>query len=160
LIEVDDGMRPKQKPWGRDRLYNKQFVARGREDVVSWDVLPITDGEVVKVVFESVNSDRRQGIWLRTDRGLDVNGQRCPSVSLWHDTAPKEVLCKCHTSEGYLSVYNTYMDSTGVRMSQGAASGMLIEELENGRRYRCNDSGFETDFDRLVFRIERVERGQ
>jgi hypothetical protein len=33
---------------------------------------------------------------------------------------------------------------------------MRVEELERARRYRCNDIGFDTAFDKLVFRIERV----
>jgi hypothetical protein len=30
-------------------------------------------------------------------------------------------------------------------------SGMRIDELPNGRRYYCNEIGFETEFDRLIF---------
>ena len=42
----------------------------------------------------------------------------------------------------------------GKRMS-GAA--MMVEELPNGRRYRCNDGRPDDDFDDIVFRIERVD---
>jgi hypothetical protein len=33
---------------------------------------------------------------------------------------------------------------------------MLVDELPSGRRYRCNDFGFDTAFDKLVFRVERA----
>jgi len=147
-----------RKPqWGQSRVYNPEFAARGMADVVWWDIFPVQDGEIIRVTFESVNSELPQGLWLRTDRGLDINGQHCKSAALWHETAPTDVLCKCHTSDGNLSVYNMFIDATGVQMDQAASSGMLVEELPCGRRYRCNDIGFDTAFDKLVFRVERVE---
>ena len=144
-------------PWGQHRLYNKEYAARGIRDVIWWDVFPVVDGEVITVTFEAVNSERRQGVWLRTDRGLEINGQHCGSADLWYDTAPREVLCTCHTSDGHLSIYNITTLANGHRISQAASSGMLVEELPCGRRYRCNDIGFDTAFDKLVFRVERVE---
>lgn len=141
---------------GCGRLYNKEFAAIGIADIVLWDVVSVADEEVVRIRFDSVNSKYRQGIWLRTDGGIEIEGQRYASVDLWYDTAPKEVLCTCHTKNGCLSVYNIYMES-GHRMSQTASSGMRIEEFNNGRTYCCNDVGFETNFDTLIFHIERVK---
>lgn len=143
-------------PLGCSRLYNREFLKRGIDDVILWDVFPVVDGELIQITFESVKSELRQGIWMRTDKGLDINNQHCPSVDLWYDTAPKKVRCKCYTSTGCLSVYNIW--ESGQRLSQCASSGMRIEELANGRRYHCNDFGFETNFDKLVFRIERIDR--
>jgi hypothetical protein len=62
---------------GAERIYNKAFAERGRGDVVLWDVVPISPQQVVKVVFESLSSPWRQGLWLKTDRGLIVNDQHC-----------------------------------------------------------------------------------
>jgi hypothetical protein len=139
---------------GKERIYNAEFAKRGIQSVVKWDILPVHNNEIVSVVFEEINSQWRQGIWLRIDRGLEVNAEVCPSVVLWYDTAPKEVLCRCLTSDGCLSIYNIWDRGTG-KHSQAWSSGMLIEELPNGRRYRCNDIGFDTRFDKLVVRIER-----
>jgi hypothetical protein len=140
---------------GKERIYNAEFAKRGMQSVVQWDVLPVLDNQTISVVFESINSQWRQGIWLRTDRGLEVESEVHPSIRLWYDTAPKEVFCRCLTSDGCLSVYNIWDHGDG-RRSQAWSSGMLIEELPNGRRYRCNDVGFDTRFDKLVIRIERV----
>jgi hypothetical protein len=139
---------------GRERIYNAEFAKRGIQNVVKWDILPVLNDEIISVVAEEINSEWRQGIWLRTDRGLEVNAEVCLSVVLWYDTAPKEVFCRCLTSDGCLSVYNIWDKGDG-RNSQAWSSGMLIEELPNGRRYRCNDIGFNTRFDKLVVRIER-----
>ena len=138
----------------KERQYSPSFRDKGRDDVVLLDVFPVHDGEEITVIFESVSSQARQGVWMKTDNGIIVNGLLCPSTDLWQDHAPPEVLCRCLTSDGILTVYNIWDRGDG-RQSQGWTSGMLIEELPDGRRYRCNDSGFDTLFDKLVFRIER-----
>ena len=139
------------------RLVNNAFKERGRADVVMIDVLSVSDGEVIKLLFESKNSAWRQGVWMKTDECVVVSQQRCSSLQLWQDTAPREVFIECHTKSGLLHLYNIWDKGSG-SSSQSWSSGMLVEELSNGRRYRCNDIGFDTDFAKLVFRIERVPR--
>lgn len=134
------------------------FKERGRNDVIKIDVFPIRDGELLQLTFEKVNSSWRQGVCLSTDTYLLVNDQRCPSVEIWQDTAPKNVKIECHTQSGDLRLYNIWDSGRGLGMeSQSWSSGMLIERLSNGRRYCCNDIGFDTNFDNLVFRLERVD---
>jgi hypothetical protein len=36
-------------------------------------------------------------------------------------------------------------------------AGMIVEEIENGFRYHCNDGYRDEDFNDIVFRIERCE---
>lgn len=137
------------------RLVSKVFQERGRPDVAMIDVFPIKDGERLHVVFEASNSPWRQGVFVRTDRFLIVDGMKCRSVELWRDTAPETVTIECHTYKGLLHLHNVWDSGTG-SASQAWSSGMLVEELPAGRRYRCNDIGFDTNFDKRVFRIERV----
>ncbi len=92
---------------------------------------------------------------MMTDRGLRINGQLCPQATLWQDTSPGEIVIECYTTDGVLSLYNIWDDGRGTQ-SQSYSSGMIAEDLANGTRYRCNDIGFETEFDKLVFRIERL----
>ena len=140
-----------------NRVMNRAFAEKGRDDVVMIEVFPISDGELLQLTFESKNSDWRQGVWLKTDDYLVVNDVRCPSASIWQETAPSQVRIECHTQAGCLHLYNIWDKGAG-RSSQMWTSGMLVEELPSGRRYRCNDIGFESGFDKLVFRIERVDR--
>ena len=140
-----------------ERVLSSAFKEKGRTDVVKIDVLPINDGDVIKLAFEGRNSPWRQGVWLKTDEYVVINQLQCPSVQLWQDTAPKEVLIECHTRDNRLHLYNIWDRGKGYE-SQSWTSGMLVEELPNGRRYRCNDIGFDTDFAKLVFRIERIPR--
>ncbi|TVQ61906.1 MAG: hypothetical protein EA379_05695 [Phycisphaerales bacterium] len=137
-----------------ERIYSNAFKERGRDDVVKIDLFPVSDGELLTLTFESTDSPWRQGAWLKTDMGLIINEQECPSAVLWQDNAPKEVLIECRTKNGCMHVYNMWDRGLGPS-SLAWSSGMLVEDLPNGRRYRCNDIGFETNFSKLVFRIER-----
>ena len=145
------------KNLGTSRIYNKAFAERGRADVVMWDVMRIDPNQVIKVMFEGGTSPWRQGVWLKTDRGLLVNDQFAPSMEVWVDSAPPEVVAHCMTEDGNLSVCNIWDSGRGRgRESQAHSSGMLVEDLPDGRRYRCNDIGFDTNFDKLVFRIQKL----
>lgn len=42
----------------------------------------------------------------------------------------------------------------GGRRSQMDSCGMLVERKENTIVYKCNDAGFQSDFDKLIFEIE------
>lgn len=134
---------------------SKAWAERGRADVIKIDCVEVRDGETLRLTFEGVKSPWRQGVWLRTDGGIRIENQLCPSAVLWQDTAPDEVLIECRTQSGHLHLYNIW-EEQGRRQSQMWASGMLAEELPNGRLYRCNDVGFEADFDKLVFRLEHL----
>ena len=138
---------------GKEKITNKAF--EGRNDVIKWDVQKICNGQNIKVTFVSKNSPKKQGIRLATDKGIEVNGQIFQSIQLWDDTAPKEVCCKCYTEDGCLSIYNMWDKGKGPE-SQSHSSGMLITETDNIITYKCNDIGFETNFDKLIFTIEKL----
>ena len=138
---------------GEARIYNSAFDEK--LGVVLWDVFPIVDGEKLAVIFESKNSDWSQGVWLMSDQGLKIDGIRNKSIVLWYEMAPEQIEVICFTKNGLLSVYNVWDRGEG-KNSQSHSSGMLVEELLNGRRYKCNDIGFDTNFDKLIFRVERT----
>lgn len=138
---------------GKVRVMNQAF--EGRTDVIKWDIQKITNGQILKITFVSKNSPKRQGVRIATDKGIEVNGEVFPSIQLWEDTAPKEVVCKCYTEDGFLSIYNMWDKGKGPE-SQSHSSGMLIKEDGNILVYQCNDIGFETNFDKLVFTIEKL----
>jgi hypothetical protein len=143
---------------GKERIINEAFLEKGLDNVILWDVQKIKDCQLIKVKFISKNSSHRQGIWLRTDKGIvipELSDEKYPSITLWEDTAPQEIICKCYTDDGNLSIYNVYDKGNG-RQSQSYTSGMLIEEKNGVLLYKCNDFGFETDFSDLVFSIEKL----
>jgi hypothetical protein len=138
---------------GKERLRNEAFT--NRDDVILWEIFEVRDGEKLRLTFESKNSDWMQGVWLSCENGISIDEETHPSVYLWYNELPSSQELICHTSDGYLSVYNVWNRGYGPN-SQGHTSGMLVEDLPNGKRYHCNDSGFDTNFDKVVFRIERL----
>jgi hypothetical protein len=138
-----------------DRIVSNAFRDAGRSDVVKWDVFPIADGIRLRLTFESEGESGRHGVWLMADRGIEVNSVSGRSIDLWKDTAPGIVEFVPRTSDGRLHLYNIW-DSGSGRNSQSWTSGMLVEEMTAGRRYRCNDIGLHGKFDDLIFSIERV----
>lgn len=144
------------KQFGRIRTYSKAF--EGRNDIVRWDVLHISREQTLKVTFMSKKSRFRQGARIAVDVGdgiIEVNGQKSKAVDLWEDTAPREVVLKCDSKEGLLSVYNIWDEGRG-RQSLAHTSGMVVEVNNNMFVYRCNDFGSDPIFDKIVFSIEKV----
>lgn len=143
---------------GRERLYNNNFQEfEGK--VVMWEVLRIKQNQEIKLKFVSTNSKYRQGVRLAIDAGegeIIVNGFKAQQLDLWEDTCPQVVTLKCSSSESVLSIYNIFDlgKERGGRHSQMDSCGMLVEQNENVYRYHCNDVGFQTNFDKLIFEIE------
>ncbi len=140
---------------GAETIFNPYFVQHGRSDVVLWDVFPLGAAKKFLVNFESVSSEWRQGLWLCTKGGLYINDTFCSSADLWFNHSPKEVFCECPRTDGKLSVYNIFHDGIR-RKSQTATSGMLVEEIQSGRRYCCHSMGYNPTFKDLVFTIIRL----
>lgn len=121
------------------------------------DRFRVADGQTLKVKFESVNADWRQGIGLDIDGSFDIEGQTIKKTVLWQDTAPPEVVLKVHTRKGECQVKNVWDVGDGVIQSWHNGAAMIVEELPNGKRYKCNDGRADDDFDDLVFSIELVK---
>ena len=142
---------------GRERIYNVNYP---NTNVVHWDILKIKSEQRIRLEFISVNSPYRQGVRLAVDAGegyIEINSVNCgKAVQLWQDTYPHSVEIKCISSEGILSVYNIFdrgVERGGVR-SQLASCGMIVDDVNGEQIYRCNDSGFESNFDKLIFKIQ------
>lgn len=145
-----------KKEIGRIVTYSKAF--EGRNDIVRWDVLNIEKEQEIRLKFISTNSEYKQGVRIAVDAGegyLETNGVKSKGMQLWEHTAPNVVYLKCFSSEGLLSVYNIF-ERDGQIESQMHRTGMIKEEEGNKIIYRCNDTGRNTDFDKLVFQIEIV----
>lgn len=117
--------------------------------------IPVTEGQVLRVYIETTNSEWRQGVLFWTKGSMEVNGVKIKNKTvLWQDTAPDEVTMKIMTKSGKCRVKNVW-DNGRCAMDSGVnGAAMIVEELPNGFRYRCNDGHPDDDFDDIVFRIE------
>lgn len=145
--------------FGRERIYNKEFEKKGSKPVIRWEVLEIEKEQDIYFEFIKTNSKYKQGVRFAIDVGegyIEVNDIQAKGIQLWEDTCPGRIKLRCVSSEGKLSIYNIFdvgVERGGVK-SQVDSSGMLVEECDGYKIYKCNDAGFETSFDKLVFRIE------
>lgn len=147
----------KARAFGKQRTENPYLKRKGIKDALLVEALAIQDGETLKLVFESVSSPWKQGVWLMTDAGIVIDGEHSKSVRLWFKESDPEVLLTCNTTDGVLTLYNVWDSGRGLGSeSQSETSGMLVEEASRGFRYRCNDIAQNPDFSKLVFRIERL----
>lgn len=114
--------------------------------------------QILKIEFISKNSPFRQGVRIAIDAGdgiIEVNGQESKAMQIWEDTAPRQVLVKCKSVEGLLSIYNIWDEGRG-KQSLSYTSGMILEEVGNKIIYKRNDFGFDTNFDKLIFSLEKL----
>ncbi len=119
------------------------------------DRIKVKNKQVLRIIFESVNSEYRQGIAFDTDDTFGVAGQLFKRmIVLWSDTAPSESEITVYTKTNECRVKNVWDHGDGVMRSWHSGAAMIMEDLPNGRRYRCNDGYPDDDFDDLVFRIE------
>lgn len=126
------------------------------QELIRSDRFPIKSSSKLKVVFESVGSDFPQGIMLDSDLLMEIEGQTGRHFVLWFESAPPEVIVTCDPREESIWVNNAWDPNGAGQPHTGmGASAMIVEELPEGRRYRCNDVYPDDDFDDLVFRIER-----
>lgn len=146
-----------EKVYGTKRIYNKNF---NDDDVILWDVLNIKKQQKVLVRFICSNSKYRQGIRIAIDVGdgsLSTNGVKGKAFDIWMDECPDEFIIDCESDRELLSVYNIFeRNEFGInrRCSQMAYSGMILEQNDNIYKYKCNDTGANTNFDKMIFEIE------
>lgn len=145
---------------GENRLLNRNFL-RYEKEVLLWEVLDVKENQAIIFRIIETNSKYKQGVRFAVDFGegfIEVNGMKSKSIQLWEDTCPQEVSIQCYAPEGKLSVYNIFdlgLERGGVR-SQVPSCGMVLEKKGNLYRYFCNDAGFQTNFDKLIFEIELI----
>jgi hypothetical protein len=144
---------------GKPIIYNGITLIMG-------DLLPVQNGEKLKLVIESIGSDWLQGIGLRTNLNLKTKGWldfidkeeniKTP-VAVWFHKVVDPIEFIVHTKDNQLMIYNVWDNGDGTTNFWTAGGAMIVEEIPKGRRYRCNDGYPDEDFDDLIFRIERLD---
>ncbi len=121
------------------------------------DFVPFHQGSVVRITFEHTSSEWRQGIKLRAPGHVEVAGQTITApIVLWQDTAPPQTDLRLLAPSGDLEIANCWDTGNGVTQSWHNDAAMMIDELPNGKGYRCNDGHPDEDFDDIVFLVERL----
>jgi hypothetical protein len=136
----------------------KPIIHQGKS-LFMMDQFPTEHSTHLRIYFETCNGEWRQGVALSVDGTFEVNGRvigKDQRLVLWHDTAPQIVELGVPTSANMVEVHNVWDSGDGMTDAWRNGAAMIIEEVPNGRRYRCNDGLADDDFDDIVFRIERI----
>lgn len=100
---------------------------------------------------------RHEGQFVLDDQLFSGKVSGKTGISFWQskdwDTVEFEIVGDATTIE----VHNVWDCGNGVVHAWINGAAMIVEEIPNGRRYRCNDGFADDDFDDIVFRLERVE---
>jgi len=135
------------------------------------DYIPFTDGDRFLVKIEKTNSEWTQGIGLSVFGIIeieDLEEKVKDRTFFMENTAPKEIFIKIWKDntnrkqpkslpkKGILAIKNIWDAGNGSIDSWFGGAAMIVEEIENGRRYRCNDGHPDENFDDIVFTIQRV----
>jgi hypothetical protein len=132
----------------------KPIEYQGRT-VMMRDVLPVSRTTRIKLVLESSKSTWRQGVMLRAKGSLRVADHDFKSpIVLWIDTAPRDVEILVLSDMDELEVRNVWDVGDGTIQSWHNGAAMTVEEVPDGRRYRCNDGHPDDDFSDLVFSLK------
>ncbi|MBI4493716.1 MAG: hypothetical protein HY690_13070 [Chloroflexi bacterium] len=126
-------------------------------ELIRVDHFPLLGARKLKLVLEATSSDWPQAVRILSDLPIEIDGQSSKNVAIWADAAPEEVVISCPGDQSHVLVYNAWDPcKTGKPFALLAYGAMIVEEIPQGRRYRCNDGYPDDDFDDLVFRIERL----
>jgi hypothetical protein len=120
--------------------------------VILIDAISVSTGEGIVLEFEEVNSEWRQGVWLGIDGMMEVAGQKSPTMQIWEHNSPRSIEIKIIEARGPLHIYNIWDRGRGIS-SQANTSGMIVEEIQNVRRYRCQSISIEPHFRDMTFVI-------
>lgn len=134
-------------------VYNTAFPEFKEKNIVLIDVIKVGDGDRIALTFTELNSPWRQGVWIKSNGILSVNDVKSSSFYVWHDDSDVNVIVHCISGCTLLWIYNIWDRGNGIE-SQSHTSGMMISAIGNIRKYGCNDIGFKTMFNKLIFTTE------
>ena len=127
------------------------------KEVRMMDEFPAKDGDALILSMEKFNSEWKQGIHLETKGFFLVNNQKIKNtIVLWQDSAPKTVEFELSLKkQGSIIVKNVWDTGDGVMHSWHHGSGIIIEDIPDGKRYFCNDGHPDDNFDDIVFTLSK-----
>lgn len=114
----------------------------------------------VALVFKGRKGKWHKGAGQGNEGQIAVGGKFAggkDGILFWQsqdwDTVDFEVL----GGASVIRIYNAWDCGNGVVDFWLNGAAMIVEEIPNGRRYRCNDGEPDDDFEDIIFRLQRVK---
>lgn len=155
----------------KTKVYPAEVIYNGRKVVIS-DKFPVSNKEFLIITAEKTNSKYKQGFCLGVEGSVKFLGEQHRrgkriDFFLWERDEPYEV--QVFTKASCIYVKNAWYDpkkgddapacyATGREWlihDHWGGAGMIVEEIENGKRYYCNDGECDDDFDDIIFTVTR-----
>ena len=115
--------------------------------------LPFRKGQFF-LKFIQFSSDWEQGLFLSTKGTFRVNNETLTNkVFFRQNTAPAEIDIIIESKTGVIKVWNAWNTGNDIFYYGNNGSAIYCEEMENGKKYFCNDGYPDDDFDDLIFTI-------
>lgn len=144
----------------------KPFEYNGKKFCM-FDKFPVQNGDTLIISIEDTNSTSCQGCAISAEGYFEMLGKKTKAkgkittVRLWEDSQgydPKNIELKVVTKKSSVTIYNVWESHSlsghpSVEDSSHYAS-MIVEDIEGGRRYRCNTGQFDEDFDDIIFTVK------
>lgn len=150
------------------------------QTIVLADKFPALDGDKLVISIEKTNSKYIQGLSIDITGSCEMDGEIFQSgeganMVFWEDSEAldiKHIEMIIHTKKDFIWIKNLWeveshylvADESGkhikkpIKTTESCHNGaaMIVEEIENGKRYRCNDGEPDDDFDDIIFTIKKV----
>lgn len=134
----------------------------------------------LKISIESTNSEYVQGLSIDITGSCEIQGKMWKKgkgikMIFWEDSTildPKNIEITVFTTTGFVWVQNIWEKTSSylIRSPKGEAinkesksidsghngAAMIVEEIEKGRRYRCNDGHSDENFDDIIFTVQKI----
>lgn len=132
------------------------------------DKFPVSDGDKLRISIEKTNSEYVQGLSIDITGSCELQGKvwkkgKGVKMIFWEDSTvldPKNIEITVFTKTGFVWVQNIWEHTNhlGKKSIDSGHNGaaMIVEEIENGRRYRCNDGHPDENFDDIVFTVQKI----
>lgn len=106
----------------------------------------------------STNSEWKQGIRIKVDSSITVNSCKGNDFIIWAEDIKGEVFFEGTSRNLKLLIWNAWDTGSGSVDAWLNGAAMIVEENGNVRRYKCNDSHPDDNFDDIIFEIEINEQ--
>lgn len=158
-------------------IYPQSIEYKGRIVVLS-DRFQVNKKENLIINIEHTKSPLLQGIRLRIEGRCYVNGEAFNQGKLinlllweesnWYDLKNHQEV-EIHSNSPNIHISNAWMivqngedgppcwagGDQWMRNDEMGGAGMIVEEIENGKQYYCNDGDCDDDFDDIIFTVTR-----
>lgn len=120
--------------------------------------MPVREIQEYEIAFEETNRNWEQGIFVHSKKAhFSINNEieRINGFHLWDSESPKANRFKI-LKEGVteLKIWNIWRIDKGPMRYGTNGGAMYFEEIENGKKYYCNDGYPDDDFNDLIFTIK------